>query len=111
MRRNVVNQTGAPLEGASVMLISRAYPYGFEKSRDTKRTDAARDARFDDHRQWRVELFLFIHGAESYFWNWCVEKDGYQTFRTHWTSDDEFNARPTIALQPGQAISCEHSER
>lgn len=36
----VVNRTGAPLEGANVTLCSRAYPYGFEKSRDTKRTDA-----------------------------------------------------------------------
>ncbi len=107
----VVSDTGAPVEGANVALISNAYPYGFEKSRELKRTDVTGATHFDSHREWRLEVFLFIHGAEIYFWNWCVEKDGYETFRTQWANDGDFTARPTVVLKRGSSTSCERSER
>jgi hypothetical protein len=47
------------------------YPHGGEKGRETKETLADGSATFEAVREWRVET-LMIHGAEEYFWNWCV---------------------------------------
>ena len=102
----VVSERGSPIEGVRVTLISSAYPYGFEKSRQTKPTDSSGHAHFDSVREWRIEA-LFIHGAEFFFWNWCVDKDGYETIRTQWQNEDSFEALPTFTLKPGVTKPCE----
>ena len=96
---------GKPVAGARVHLISSAYPYGFEKSRAEAQTDRAGRASFAKVKEWRMEA-LMIHGAEVYFWNWCVEKESYETHITSWGNGDDFRSRYEVALQPGVSTSC-----
>ena len=104
-KATVVDSHEAPLEGVSVTLISNAYPYGWEKSRDLRPTDARGNITFGERREWRIEL-LFIHGAEAYFWNWCVEKQGFSTFETEWSGSSQFDADLKVKLESGDSIPC-----
>lgn len=74
----VVDKEGKPIKNAKVYLISIANPYNREKSRNMLKTDSMGIVRFDKIKEWRIET-LMIHGADAYFWNYCVKKDGYQT--------------------------------
>ena len=99
-----------PIQGARVTLISSAYPHGLEKSRETKETDAWGVAKFDSRKEWRTEIMM-IHGAEVYFWNWCVERPGLVTYASAGRSADSFYARPTIVLAEGASTPCPRLDR
>jgi len=101
----VLDEKGAPLVGAEVSLISSTYPYGFESNRCILVTDASGLAQFEGKREWRWEAF-FIHGAQEFFWNWCVEKEGYQTHQTAWTNAGAFVEEVTVSLTPGDSTPC-----
>ena len=94
-----------PLAAAEVTLIASAYPYGFEKSRTTKDTAVDGTAAFDSIREWRAES-LMIHGAEEYFWNWCVRKTGYATYVTAHRSARDFQGKLAIELAQGESTPC-----
>ena len=49
---------------------------------------------------------LFIHGAEEFFWNWCIEKPGYQTVKTSWSNAGDFVEALRVMLRPGEATPC-----
>jgi hypothetical protein len=104
----VLDNASRPVEGASVTLISGAYPYAREKSRETRSTDAEGRAAFQSRREWRLEV-LMIHGAEVYFWNWCVEKAGYATYASSYRSASAFPDTPTIVLSTGVSEPCHAS--
>lgn len=104
-KAHVIDQYGGPVSGAKVSLISSAYPYGFEKSRAVSITRNG-VAEFSKVKEFRIEA-IGLHGAEFYFWNWCIEKDGYRTYSTHYGSSDGFDPKPIFKLESGSSSSCD----
>ena len=94
-----------PLANAEATLVARAHPSRFEQRRDTKLTLADGTARFDAVRELRVEVTA-IHGSLEFYWNWCIRKDGYVTYRTHSSASDDFLSKLVVRLEPGQSIAC-----
>ncbi len=105
----VLEANKTPIEGAEVALIASAYPYGWARSRQVLPTDTFGAARFEERREWRWEA-LMIHGAEIFFWNWCVVKPGFATFRTSWRNEADFVSELKVVLEPGDSTPCEVSE-
>ncbi len=101
----VLDEASQPVADARVVLIAAAYPYGFDRFRTEKRTSANGRAQFDARHEWRVEV-LAIHGSEIFFWNWCVEKAGYETYATHDGGADKFDDNPVFTLKAGESRSC-----
>ena len=101
----VVDELGKPIPEAKVVLIASSYPYGRERFRHQKNTWSNGEAEFPSIREWRIES-LMIHGVEFFFWNWCVEKDGFITTYTSHRSDNDFDRNPQFVLKPGQSESC-----
>ena len=101
----VLNEHGSPVNEAWVYLISNSYPYGFEQRRMRDKTNYRGEAQFPKIKEWRTES-LMIHGAESFFWNWCVVKDGYITHVTSWGSGKDFQKKYTVRLKQGESTSC-----
>jgi hypothetical protein len=101
----VRDHTARPVPGAKVTLIASAYPYGREKSRETKETDASGVASFSSRKEWRMEV-LMIHGWEEYFWNWCIEKPGFQTYETAFGSQKKFGLESVFVLTEGASVPC-----
>lgn len=99
------DQDGEPISGAKVSLISRAYPYRFEKFRTISFTNNG-FARFFKVKDFRIEA-LGLHGAEFYFWNWCIEANGYKTYSTYYGGADKFDPNPVFKLEPGVSSSCD----
>jgi hypothetical protein len=89
----------AAVADAEVALIASSYPYGFEKSRVLKKTDTNGVVRFTAVHEWRVESTM-IHGAEVFFWNWYVQKDGYVPYCTSYRSAQGFEYHPVVRLVP-----------
>ena len=77
----VVDDQKESVYGAKVALISSSSPYGDEKSREVRLTDHKGVAEFQKRSEWRIES-LMIHGVEIFYWNWCVEKEGFVTYET-----------------------------
>jgi hypothetical protein len=101
----VLDHANQPLPMAQATLVSNAYPYGREKTRETKATRDDGSASFDAVREWRIET-LMIHGAEVYFWNWCVRKEGYVTYLTGNGSSTIFKDKLVVRLEPGESTPC-----
>jgi hypothetical protein len=104
-RVRVVDPAGRAVAGASVALLSNAYPYAGEQHRETRATDVSGTASFDGRHEWRVE-WLAIHGWQEFFWNLCVAKPGYTTHLTAYRSAKKFEAEPTVVLVPGTSSAC-----
>lgn len=103
----VQDEAGQPLAGARVVLIAGAYPYGYDRYRVEQRTGADGRADFDARHEWRVEV-LAIHGSEQFFWNWCVEKAGYETYATHDRNAEAFDAKAVVRLKAGVSQTCDN---
>lgn len=101
----VQDEAGMPIAGATVTLIANAYPYGFEKTRVSLVTGVDGIAEFPEVKDWRIEV-LMLHGAEQYFWNWCVMNEGYATYATDHSSARDFDEGPLVVLERGQAGEC-----
>jgi len=109
-RVTVEDQNGQVLPNAEVLLVSSAYPYGFEQSREARTSDSHGVAEFKAVREWRTEA-LVIHGSQVFFWNWCVRKDGYETYLTANRSAADFNDNAVIRLRPGKSEMCPKPDR
>lgn len=105
-RVTVMDTQSQPLSDARVILISRSYPYGRERSRQEVRTMPTGKASFSAQTEWRVES-LMLHGSEIYFWNWCVEKAGYETYETLNNAASQFDDKLIVQLPPGKSRSCD----
>ncbi|CAB3625652.1 carboxypeptidase regulatory-like domain-containing protein [Achromobacter pestifer] len=105
-RATVQDPQSQPLADARVVLISSSYPYGRERSRQETQTAVNGVASFASQSEWRVESMM-LHGSESYFWNWCVEKPGYETYETLHTVASRFDDNLVVRLQPGLSRSCD----
>jgi len=109
----VRDASGAPLPGATVQLITGAYPrapQGWERSRSTSTTDASGVARFEAVREWLVEVPGMVHGVTEYGWHWCVARPGYRTWRTD-DAEVAFAPQASVVLSPAaapdDALPCE----
>ena len=100
---SVVLPDGQPAEGVSVTLIASSHPYAREKFRTEVLTGRTGIARFPGISDWRFESMM-MHGAEIFFWDWCVRRDGYATIETSRGNTFERNARFTLA--PGVSSEC-----
>jgi Bacterial Ig-like domain (group 1) len=94
-----------PLAGVSVTLTADARPSWREKSHETVKTNAQGIATFESKKEWRTEVF-FIHGAEQFFWSWCVERPGYATYISYNEPIETFSDELTIVLSPGESKPC-----
>ena len=101
----VLDAANQPVAGVEVTLVSKAYPYGREKGRVTKTTEANGVASFEAMREWRTEV-LMIHGSEEFFWNWCIRKTGFATHVTSNRSASEFQRAVQVRLKPGVDSPC-----
>lgn len=104
-RATVLDEKSHPLADARVVLISSTFPYGREQFRNETRSAADGGATFEALREWRAESMV-IHGSQVYFWNWCVEKAGYETYMTLDRDAAYFKDKPQITLRPGESHSC-----
>lgn len=105
IRFTVMDEAEKPIAGARVHLITKSYPYGFEDSREIRITQSAGTATFSDRREWTTEA-LVIHGRKQYFWNWCVEKDGYATYHSTFKSGGDKEDHIKISLKTGGRTEC-----
>lgn len=105
-RVTVMDTQSQPLSDARVVLISSSYPYGRERSRLEVRTMPTGKASFSAQTEWRVES-LMLHGSEIYFWNWCIEKTGYETYETLNNAASQFDDTLIVQLPPGESRSCD----
>ncbi|ARU26069.1 carboxypeptidase-like regulatory domain-containing protein [Cellvibrio sp. PSBB006] len=101
----VLDESGAPIQGAVVVLVANAYPYGHEKTRMEVVTNSKGEARFPSSKEWRMEVMV-MHGMEIYYWNWCVTKEGYETYITRDGNAKDFDRKPTVILSEGDSTKC-----
>lgn len=101
----VLDSANEPQRDAEVSLIANTYPYGREHSRRVRMSGADGKPAFSAIREWRTEV-LMIHGAEYFFWNWCIRKAGYATYATTNSSTVTFQAEPVVRLEPGPSTEC-----
>jgi hypothetical protein len=104
----VQDETGRPLTGASVHLVTRAHPPGMVPSRTMQATDAAGQARFPRVSEWRVET-LALHGAQAFYWSLCIQHPGFVTHETAYRAARAFDVRPVVRLSPGDSAPCRRS--
>lgn len=102
----VLDAQSQPLAEARVVLISSAFPYGRERLREEAPTAPDGVARFDSKSEWQAESMM-LHGAQIYFWNWCVEKPGYETYETLNRDASEFDAKLVVKLPRGDSRPCD----
>ncbi|MRV70215.1 carboxypeptidase regulatory-like domain-containing protein [Duganella sp. FT92W] len=106
----LLDELNNPVPGASVALISTSYPNGFEKSRDTQITAIDGTARFESRREFRVEA-IAMHGSEVFFWNWCIQKEGFKTIETAFNGATGFERDLTVVLRAGTSVPCRKGMR
>ena len=101
----ILDEAHRPMSDARVVLVIRAHP-GLLDDHVEKQTDDDGKASFEARHEWQTES-LMIHGRHFYYWNWCMEKPGYETFSTVYHNADDFDARPVVSLKPGVSLSCD----
>jgi hypothetical protein len=101
----VLYESGEPIEGAKVVLLASSHPHPRELGRETKFTDQNGVAAFESRREWRSEAMI-MHGVEYFFWNWCVQKAGFNTYLSRHGSSGNFDPQPTIRLSRGASSEC-----
>lgn len=104
-RVTVLDHAKRPMENVEATLIAGTYPYGFEQHRTTEQTLANGTASFDAMREWRTES-LMIHGAQEFFWIWCIRKSGYVTYLARYDGPDKVVSSLLVQLEPGQSSPC-----
>lgn len=109
-RITVLDESAQPVADARVVLISSAYPYGREQFRNETRSGADGTAAFEPIREWRAESMM-LHGSQVYFWNWCVEKAGYETYETLNREPSGFDEREQVRLRAGESRPCNSGQR
>ncbi|WP_440224821.1 hypothetical protein ACQQ2N_06175 [Dokdonella sp. MW10] len=101
----VTDESRRPIEDATVQLVASSNPYNRERSRVSDTTDEHGVATFDAKKEWRVEAIV-LHGAEFYYWNWCVTKAGYKTFATSNGGGQRVQRKQTFTLVEGESTEC-----
>lgn len=108
-RITVLDEASQPVADARVVLISSAYPYGREQFRNETRSGPDGAAAFQAIREWRAESMM-LHGSQVYFWNWCVEKAGYETYETLNREPSAFDDQAQVRLRAGESRPCNNEQ-
>ena len=104
----VLDEVHRPVLDARVVLVTQAVPgRRDERSRSELRADENGKASFEARHEWQAES-LMMHGRQFYYWNWCVEKPGYETFSTSYGNAESFDAYPEVSLKKGASLSCDN---
>ena len=98
----VVDEQAKPIKEVKVYLFSDMM-HGRDESNLTQQTDAKGFAHFDRVSQWKLES-LMIHGRSTYYWNWCVEKEGFETKFTYGYTG--FEEEKKFMLREGTHTPC-----
>jgi len=98
----VVDEQAQPIKEAKVYLFSNIM-HGRDESNLTQQTNAKGFAHFDRVSQWKLES-LMIHGRSTYYWNWCVEKEGFETKFTYGYTG--FEEEKKFMLREGTHTPC-----
>ena len=101
----VRDSAGGPIAGATAELVANSYPYNRERTRSSATTDSQGIAQFEARKEWRIEAIM-LHGAESFYWNWCVKKEGFETYATRNDVGDDPAKRIDVVLKPGASTKC-----
>ena len=101
----ILDEAHRPVANARVVLVIRAHP-GLLDELVEKQTDDDGKASFEARHEWQTES-LMIHGRHFYYWNWCMEKPGYETFSTEYHNADDFEVHPVVSLKSGVSLSCD----
>lgn len=75
---NVVDEQGAAIIDAKVVLVTTVHPAKIDDQYDEKFSNQFGAVNFEKQAQWKVES-LMIHGVQFYDWYLCVAKNGYIT--------------------------------
>ncbi len=102
----VLNQQHQPIEGAKVVLITRAHPTPIN-DHTIQLTNAQGLAVFNGHHEMQTET-IFLHGALDYYWSWCIEKAGFATYQS---AGAEFKSNLNVELLAGESTSCAADSR
>ena len=108
-RALILDDAGKPIAGTKVVMLTRVHPTPIREF-DVKITDTEGAALFASRRELQTET-IFLHGAVEYFWNWCVEKTGYSTYKTSFSNASEFTEHLTINLSHGNSTTCMPDEQ
>lgn len=73
----VVDESHAPVVGASVTVARYAYPHGTLANQSTIVTDAFGLAQFKPRSKMGTWMLIPGHGPTASSWSWCVEAPGY----------------------------------
>ena len=102
----ILDEQRRPLPDARVVLVIRAHPSQLDEHVEKQTSDDGK-ASFEARHEWQTES-LMIHGRHFYYWNWCVEKPGYETFSTSYDKAESFDAYPEVSLKKGASLSCDN---
>ena len=102
----ILDEQHRPLPDARVVLVIRVHP-GLLDEHVENQTDGDGKASFEARHEWQAES-LMMHGRHFYYWNWCVEKPGYETFSTSYDNAESFDAYPEVSLKKGASLSCDN---
>ena len=102
----ILDEQHRPVPDARVVLVIRAHVSVLD-DRSELRTGDDGKASFEARHEWQAES-LMMHGRHFYYWNWCVEKPGYETFSTSYDNAESFDAYPEVSLQKGASLSCDN---
>lgn len=102
----VVDETGAPVEGALVELTSHQFP-GFSEDRvKLETTNRSGHVYFEPQREVHMSS-LMPHGMRFFQFSWCISKPGFETITMY---DPElgnwFELARSFRLKRGAGRSC-----
>lgn len=85
---SVRDETGAPIDGATVFFVAASNPHHMLHHKNTYVTDSDGVVRLKSEREWVLDVPIMIHGVGFYYFAWCVEKSGYVPVRGNLSAVD-----------------------
>ena len=101
---SVVDEEGTPIKGAKVYLFSNLAHGAIERN-STKTTQKDGLVKFEQKKEWYMES-LMVHGSHTFYWDWCVEKEGYESKFTRSLNHNDFKESAKFVLREGTSTPC-----
>jgi outer membrane lipopolysaccharide assembly protein LptE/RlpB len=100
----VADTNKKPIEGAKVVLNTRAYPTPMSEF-DIQYTNPKGMTNFVAKKEMQVESAT-LHGARQYHWELCIEKTGFTTITKSIAKASELNESQIIYMDKGNSTAC-----
>jgi len=101
---SVVDEEGTPIKGAKVYLFSNLAHGAIERN-STKTAQKDGLVKFEQKKEWYMES-LMTHGSHTFYWDWCVEKEGYESKFTRSLNHNDFKKSAKFLLREGTSTPC-----